>query len=105
MGKQSIAGWALMGMALALAGCLVEEQQSDLRGVRASAIANFEQVEWRPELDGDDWRFAQPEPIVDPCDCSNESCLQDWVSEGFGCDVCVALTCGDEHNHVCNSCE
>lgn len=46
------------------------------------------------------------EPDLDsPCSCDSQACLEDWVSENFGCDICVGFVCdGAPAGHACNGC-
>jgi len=39
-----------------------------------------------------------------PCDCTDDECLHQWVGDNLGCNVCVAVTCGDRYPHSCVRC-
>lgn len=49
---------------------------------------------------GDDW-------TVDPgpCGCDGPSCVESWVADNLGCDVCAVFVCGDNPVHACHSCD
>lgn len=71
-----------------------------------SLETRFEQISWQHGLfEADDWRNKLPERSLGPCECTGQSCVEDWVGESFGCNVCVALRCPDqEPEHVCVAC-
>jgi hypothetical protein len=46
-----------------------------------------------------------PQQLDDPCMCTGEACLRDWVDSHIGCDVCAVFVCeGTMGPHACNSC-
>jgi hypothetical protein len=47
-----------------------------------------------------------PPAELDPCSCEGDKCLEDWVDQNVGCDVCVVFTCGDNYYpHSCHTCQ
>jgi hypothetical protein len=42
--------------------------------------------------------------LEDPCLCQGQSCLQDWIDDNIGCDVCVAFMCGETTLGACAVC-
>lgn len=38
------------------------------------------------------------EPNPTACDCTDDSCMVDWIADNMGCGVCVTLVCGEGPN-------
>ena len=42
---------------------------------------------------------------LDPCQCVDASCRQQWVEVNLGCNVCAVFSCGEQNiPHSCNAC-
>lgn len=39
-----------------------------------------------------------------PCNCTDDECLRQWVDDNLGCNVCAVFTCGDRLPHSCAPC-
>ncbi len=46
-----------------------------------------------------------PSDTPDACECDTEECVNQWIDQNLGCNVCVLFTCGDEPFAAgCNAC-
>ena len=97
------------GMSTAAAGCLVSEFDGPLSGDEANAGGELPEgysalvyTSDAPSGHGD--QMQQPDVRGDgPCACSTQSCLQEWVDDAFGCNICVAVVCAGSGSHVCTT--
>jgi hypothetical protein len=103
-------GWMVAASLLLGGGCTVEaielEDDKPVPSALESLEASFEQISWQEGRFGaEDWRNKLPDPPMGPCECTGDSCAEEWVDSEFGCDVCVAIRCpGEAPEHVCVSC-
>jgi hypothetical protein len=43
--------------------------------------------------------------VTDPCQCNSQACVDSWVDDNLGCNVCISLYCdGEPGGHVCAQC-
>jgi hypothetical protein len=62
----------------------------------------------RPPFVGDQRVDDQQWPhtsVTDPCQCNSQACVDSWVDENLGCNVCISLYCdGQPSGHICSQC-
>ena len=48
---------------------------------------------------------AEVAPGDDPCTCTTVECLEAWVDDHLGCDVCAGFVCdAAPADHACSAC-
>src|SRR5688572_66595 len=48
---------------------------------------------------------GEPEPdLDDPCACTDETCLQQWMRDHGYCDQCAVFACDTGEYHACTLC-
>jgi hypothetical protein len=59
-----------------------------------------------PERDIPDTRreVVEEESAKDPCRCDGLSCLEEWVADNLGCNVCAVFVCDGGNLGACNPC-
>jgi hypothetical protein len=48
---------------------------------------------------------AQPAELGPACACDDLACIEAWVDEHLGCDLCAHVECGGDTIGVCVPCE
>jgi hypothetical protein len=93
--------FCFFAIGLMLAGCAPELDVSQ------HEIQTFEKVRWeeRSMIKANDWRSELPDEPNDPCACQSDQCVENWIDENLGCDICVAFSCSNlERDHYCIGC-
>jgi len=98
--------WMLIGAATLLGACVTELDLPEPEPLDPAAQTQPSEFRYIvPHIDRPQVELPDPPMTVDPCDCDDMACLDEWAHSELSCDVCVVLLCDDEwHPHVCNHC-
>ncbi len=73
-----------------------------------NAVVQTRRLRESLDLDGRmsfDWGSGLPGDNG-PCSCDGPACVQTWVDQNLGCDICAVFVCdGSPNVHACSHCE